>query len=145
MIGLLVVAHGDLATEILKATEHVVGPLEAARAIGLGPKDELSSRRAEIAQAIEDIDQGAGVIVLTDLFGGTPSNLAIAAMGSENVDVITGVNLPMMMRLARSRDKTRAEAVASAVEAGRKYILAASDVLGGPHARDKAISTDAAE
>lgn len=130
MIGLLIVAHGGFADELLKATEHVVGPLEATRAIGLDPKDDLGQRRAEIATAIREIDRGDGVIVLTDLFGGTPSNLAIEAMASDDVDVITGVNLPVMIRLARSRDRSLAGAVAAAVEAGRKYIMAASDVLG---------------
>lgn len=130
MIGLVVVAHGGLAAEILKATEHVVGPLPAALAIGLEPKDDLAERRSEIEAAVAAVDDGSGVIVLTDMFGGTPSNLAIAAMARDGVDVVTGVNLPMMMRLAKSRSLSRSEAIASAVEAGRKYILAAADVLG---------------
>lgn len=130
MIGLVVVAHGGLAAEILKATEHVVGELPAAIAIGLEPKDDLAVRRADIEAAVREVDDGSGVIVLTDLFGGTPSNLAIAAMARDGVDVVTGVNLPMMMKLAKSRALSRADAIAAAVEAGRKYILAAADVLG---------------
>lgn len=129
-IGIIVVAHGGLAQEILRATEHVVGDLSGARAIGLEPKDDLADRRAEIEQAVTDVDAGAGVIVLTDLFGGTPSNLAIAAMARPSVDVVTGVNLPMMMKLAKSRHLPRAKAVEIAVEAGRKYILDAAEILG---------------
>ena len=132
MIGIVIVAHGGFADELLKATEHVVGELPMARAIGLNPKDDLSKRRDEIDAAISEVDSGAGVIVLTDLFGGTPSNLAIAAMAREGVEVVTGVNLPMMMRLAKSRHLPRAEAVTAVLEAGRKYIIAASDMLGGP-------------
>ncbi|MEL6316531.1 MAG: PTS fructose transporter subunit IIA, partial [Pseudomonadota bacterium] len=122
--------HGGLAAEIVKATEHVVGDLPSAVAIGLGPKDDLAQRRADIEAAVRAVDNGAGVIVLTDMFGGTPSNLAIAAMAQDGVDVVTGVNLPMMMKLARSRTMSRADAIAAAVDAGRKYILAAADVLG---------------
>lgn len=130
MIGIVVVAHGGFADELLKAAEHVVGDLPAARAIGLGPKDDLTDRRAEIDAAIEAVDAGDGVIVLADLFGGTPSNLAIAAMARPGVDVVTGVNLPMMMRLAKCRTQPRADAVSAVVEAGRKYIIAAADMLG---------------
>lgn len=129
MIGIIVVAHGGFAEELLKATEHVIGALAAAKAIGLGPKDDLATRRAEIEAAVREVDSGAGVVILTDLFGGTPSNLAIAAMAQNNVDVVTGANLPMMMKLARSRSLPRREAVAAAVEAGRKYIMDAAGVL----------------
>lgn len=131
MIGIIVVAHGGFAAELLKAAEHVVGDLPAARAIGLGPKDNLADRRAEIDAAVAEVDHGDGVIILVDLFGGTPSNLATAAMARDGVDVITGVNLPMMMRLAKCRTQPRDEAVAAVVDAGRRYIMAATDVLGG--------------
>ena len=131
MIGIVLVAHGGFAEELLKATEHVMGSLPAARAIGLGPKDDLTQRRGEIDAAVREVDSGDGVVILTDLFGGTPSNLAIAAMAHGRVDVITGANLPMMMKLARSRTAPRREAVAAAVEAGRKYIMDAAGVLGG--------------
>lgn len=131
MIGIIVVAHGGFAAELLKAAEHVVGDLPAARAIGLGPKDNLTDRRAEIDAAVTAVDDGDGVIILVDLFGGTPSNLAIAAMARDGVDVITGVNLPMMMRLAKCRTQPRDDAVAAVVDAGRRYIMAATDVLGG--------------
>lgn len=130
MIGIVVVAHGGLAAEMLRAAEHVVGPLAAARAVGLGPKDDLSERRAEIDAALEEVDVGHGVIVLTDLFGGTPSNLAIAGMVRPNVDVVTGVNLPMMIKLAKARELPLGEAVSATVAAGRKHILDAAEVLG---------------
>ncbi|MCI4662544.1 MAG: PTS fructose transporter subunit IIA [Neomegalonema sp.] len=128
-IGIVIVAHGGFAAELLKATEHVVGALPAARAIGLEPKDDLAVRRRDIESAISEVDTGTGVIVLTDLFGGTPSNLAIAAMAREGVDVITGANLPMMMKLAKSRHLPREEAVAAVVEAGKRYIIAAGSML----------------
>ena len=131
MIGIVVVAHGGLADELLKATEHIVGDLPSARAIGLGPKDDLAERRSEIEAAIVAVDDGDGVIVLADLFGGTPSNLAIAAMARDGVDVVTGVNLPMMLLLAKRRSQPRDAVVRDVVDAGRKYIIAANDVLGG--------------
>ena len=134
MIGLVIVAHGGLAEELLKAAEHVVGSLERAEAIGFGPRDDLAERRGAIEEAVQRVDAGDGVIILTDLFGGTPSNLAIATRARfPNVDVVTGANLPMMMKLAKSRNMTRAEAVASAVDAGRRYIIDAAGLLsGGP-------------
>lgn len=130
MIGIVIVAHGGFAEELLKATEHVVGPLEAAKAVGLHPKDDLTERRMEIEAAIAAVDRGKGVVIVTDLFGGTPSNLAIAAMARfTEVDVVTGANLPMMMKLATSRDLPRRTVVAKAVEAGRKYLLDVESVL----------------
>lgn len=129
MIGLLLVSHGGLAEELLRAAEHVVGPMAGARAIGLDPKDDLAERRDEIDAAVSAVDDGAGVVILTDLFGGTPSNLAIAAMARPGVDVVTGVNLPMLMKLAQSRDIERRAAVEAAVEAGRRYILDAAAML----------------
>ncbi|MEL6977532.1 MAG: PTS sugar transporter subunit IIA [Pseudomonadota bacterium] len=130
MIGLVIVAHGGFAQELLNAAEHVVGPLPGAAAIGLGPKDDMAKRRAEVERAVAEVNDGDGVVILTDLFGGSPSNLAIATMGSmEGVDVVTGANLPMMMKLAKTRTGARRDAVAAAVEAGRRYILDARELL----------------
>lgn len=145
MIGLVIVAHGGFARELLAAAEHVVGPLPAVTAIGLGPKDDLAARRAEIEQAVLAVDDGDGVVILTDLFGGTPSNLAIATMARfDRVDVVTGANLPMMMKLAKARTLSRREAVAAAVEAGRRYILNAAEVLDDEHrARGGAVAAKA--
>ena len=131
MIGLVLVTHGRLAAEFITAMEHVVGPQEAIEAICIGPDDDMESRRKDIAQAIARADQGKGVIILTDLFGGTPSNLAISLMKGENVEVIAGVNLPMLIRLASvRREHGVAAAVEAAQEAGRKYISVASKILG---------------
>ncbi len=132
MIGLVLVTHGRLAIEFLAAMEHVVGPQAAVAPICIGPDDDMEARRGDIAAAIRTVDTGTGVIVLTDMFGGTPSNLAISLMGSAGkVEVIAGVNLPMLIRLASVR-KTGdvASAVAAAQEAGRKYISVASKILG---------------
>ena len=131
MIGLVLVTHGRLAAEFITALEHVVGPQEAVEGICIDAEDDMEMRRSEIADAIQRCDQGKGVIILTDLFGGTPSNLAISLMKSENVEVIAGVNLPMLIRLegARKAMSVRA-AVAAAREAGRKYISVASEILG---------------
>lgn len=131
MIGLVLVTHGRLAAEFVVAMEHVVGPQTAVMSICIGPDDDMEVRRSEIANAIRAVDQGRGVIVLTDLFGGTPSNLAISLMDPGKVEVIAGINLPMLIRLEGAR-RTMAvkEAVAAAREAGRKYISVASEVLG---------------
>lgn len=131
MIGLVLVTHGRLASEFIVAMEHVVGPQKQIAAICIGPEDDMEERRAQIAQAIRAVDKGDGVIILTDLFGGTPSNLAISLMKSDKIEVIAGVNLPMLIRLegARKTMDVRA-AVAAAREAGRKYISVASEVLG---------------
>ena len=132
MIGLVLVTHGRLAIEFIAAMEHVVGPQQAVTPICIGPDDDMEARRADIAGAIKAADSGGGVIVLTDMFGGTPSNLAISLMGtSGRVEVIAGVNLPMLIRLASVR-KTGdvAAAVVAAQEAGRKYISVASKILG---------------
>ncbi len=131
MIGLVLVTHGQLATEFVTAMEHVVGPQAGVAAICIGPEDDMEARRADIAKAIADVDSGRGVIVLTDLFGGTPSNLAISLLETGRVEVIAGINLPMLIRLESAR-KTMSvvNAVAAAREAGRKYITVASEVLG---------------
>jgi mannose PTS system EIIA component len=131
MIGLVLVTHGHLATEFVTAMEHVVGPQEAVAAICIGPDDDMELRRNDIATAIASVDRGKGVIVLTDLFGGTPSNLAISLMEPGKTEVIAGVNLPMLIRLESARQKLGVvEAVSAAREAGRKYISVASEVLG---------------
>jgi PTS system mannose-specific IIA component len=131
MIGLVLVTHGRLATEFVVAMEHVVGPQRAIETICIGPDDDMELRRADIAKAIADVDGGRGVIVLTDLFGGTPSNLAISLMHPGNIEVIAGINLPMLIRLEGARRTMNVrDAVAAAREAGRKYISVASEVLG---------------
>ncbi len=130
MIGIVLVTHGRLAEEFVAATEHVVGPQEAIRSICIGPDDDVEQRRAQIVEAVEEVDQGSGVVVLTDMFGGTPSNLAISIMDKERVEVIAGVNLPMLIKLASVRhDQDLAAAVVCAQEAGRKYINVASRLL----------------
>jgi len=132
MIGIVIVSHGQLAAELLRATEHVVGALQRAEAIAIGPDDDPAERRRDIFQAVERVDAGQGVVVLTDMFGGTPSNLAISMMEGAEVEVIAGVNLPMLVKLAQVRDKKpMREAAEDAEEAGRKYIRVASSVLSG--------------
>jgi PTS system mannose-specific IIA component len=131
MIGLVLVTHGRLAAEFVTAMEHVVGPQSAVETICIGPDDDMEVRRADIARAIGSVDSGRGVIVLTDLFGGTPSNLAISLMAPGKVEVIAGINLPMLIRLEGARRTMNVkDAVAAAREAGRKYISVASEVLG---------------
>ena len=131
MSGLVLVTHGRLASEFIVAMEHVVGPQKQIAPICIGPDDDMEERRQQIAEAIRTVDSGDGVIVLTDLFGGTPSNLAISLMKTDKIEVIAGVNLPMLIRLegARKTMDVRA-AVAAAREAGRKYISVASEILG---------------
>jgi len=131
MIGLVLVTHGRLADEFVTAMEHVVGRQERVAAINIGPEDDMEGRRADIAEAIARVDVGRGVIVLTDLFGGTPSNLAISLMERGRVEVIAGINLPMLIRLESARKAMKVgDAVAAARDAGRKYISVASEVLG---------------
>lgn len=131
MIGLVLVTHGRLATEFVTAMEHVVGPQQQIIPICIGPDDDMEARRTDIAQAIQSADTGKGVIVLTDLFGGTPSNLAISLLEPGRIEVIAGINLPMLIRLESARRRMNViDAVAAAREAGRKYISVASEVLG---------------
>ena len=131
MIGLVLVTHGRLAAEFVTAMEHVVGPQERIAGICIGPDDDMDQRRKDISEAIAEVDDGSGVIILTDLFGGTPSNLAISLMKGENVEVIAGVNLPMLIRLEGARKVMGVHAaVTAAREAGRKYISVASEILG---------------
>ena len=131
MIGLVLVTHGQLATEFRVAMEHVVGPQKAIETICIGPEDDMELRRADIAAAVARVDDGAGVILLTDLFGGTPSNLAISLLKTGEIEVIAGVNLPMLIRLESARKSMNiVEAVSAARDAGQKYISIASELLG---------------
>ncbi|MFZ3482322.1 PTS sugar transporter subunit IIA [Sphingomonas sp. 3-13AW] len=131
MIGLVLVTHGRLAEEFVVAMEHVVGQQERIAAVCIGPDDDMEERRADIARGIDEVNDGSGVIVLTDLFGGTPSNLAISLMETGRIEVIAGINLPMLIRLGGARKTMKVvEAVAAARDAGRKYISVASEVLG---------------
>ncbi len=133
MIGLILVTHGQLAREFVSAMEHVVGPQEAIASVCIGPQDDAAARREEISAKIAEVDRGKGVIVLTDLFGGTPSNLAISLLEEGKVEVIAGINLPMLIRLARARsDMNVADAVRAARDAGRNYITIASEFLARP-------------
>jgi len=131
MIGMILVTHGKLAEEFVAAMQHVVGRQDAVRTVCIGPNDDMEARRAEIAAAIAEVNSGAGVIILTDLFGGTPSNLAISLMEKGKVEVIAGINLPMLIRLAKARGCMALEkAVIAGRDAGRNYITIASEFLG---------------
>jgi PTS system mannose-specific IIA component len=130
MIGLVLVTHGRLAVEFRSALEHVVGPQQQIEAVTIGPDDDVEQRRNDIIEAVKRVDSGEGVAILTDMFGGTPSNLAISVMGRPKVEVIAGINLPMLVKLAKVRDECPLpEAVAAAQDSGRKYITIASRVL----------------
>jgi mannose PTS system EIIA component len=132
MIGLVLVTHGRLAEEFIAAMEHVVGPQTAVQAVCIGAEDDMESRRQDIAKAATAVDDGDGVVLLTDMFGGTPSNLAISLMGKPNIEVIAGINLPMLIKLATVRKSLGlVEAVNAAQDAGRKYISVASRILAG--------------
>ncbi len=132
MIGLVLVTHGRLAEEFVAAMEHVVGPQTGVRAVCIGADDDMESRRQDIAVAAKDVDDGDGVVLLTDMFGGTPSNLAISLMGKPNIEVIAGINLPMLIKLATVRKSMGlSDAVNAAQDAGRKYISVASRILAG--------------
>jgi len=131
MIGLILVTHGRLADQFVGAMEHVVGPQTHIVTVCIGPNDDMEQRRLEIAEAIPAVDTGDGVIILTDLFGGTPSNLAISLLEAGRVEVIAGINLPMLIRLAGARKSLGVvEAVEAAQAAGRNYITVASELLG---------------
>lgn len=129
MIGLVIVAHGSLADALLHATEHVVGPLPNATSIAIGPHDDLRSRQAEIEAAVSAMNRGAGVVVVTDMFGGTPSNLAHGALTGPDIEVLYGASLPLLVKLAKMREKPLADAVRAAIEAGRKYMNSAGSIL----------------
>ncbi len=131
MIGLILVTHGRLAEEFVNAMQHVVGRQDGVATVCIGPNDDAELRRREIADAVKAFDTGSGVIILTDLFGGTPSNLAISLMQAGKVEVIAGINLPMLIRLAKARGcMDLKQAVAAARDAGRNYITIASEFLG---------------
>ena len=130
MIGLVLVTHGRLADEFVAALEHVVGPQESLRSVCIGPDDDMEERRREIIDSVKAVDNGDGVVVLTDMFGGTPSNLAISVMKPGKVEVIAGMNLPMLIKLASARDAQPLQKLTEeAQEAGRKYINVASALL----------------
>ena len=132
MIGLVLVTHGRLADEFLNAVEHVVGPQDAFETISIGPEDDMEQRRIDIVEAVARADRGSGVIILTDMFGGTPSNLAISVMEGSRVDVLAGVNLPMLIKLAEARSRADLDSLARMGEdAGKRYIAIASNVLEG--------------
>ncbi len=131
MIGMILVTHGKLAEEFVHAMQHVVGRQDAVATVCIGPNDDMERRRKEIADAIKSVDSGNGVIILTDLFGGTPSNLAISLMEAGRIEVIAGINLPMLIRLAKARAcMSVKDATAAARDAGRNYITIASEFLG---------------
>jgi PTS system mannose-specific IIA component len=130
MIGLVLVTHGHLATEFRAALEHVVGPQRQIEAVTIGPDDDVEQARKDILEAVQRVDTGNGVVILTDMFGGTPSNLAISVMSQPNVEVLAGINLPMLIKLAKIRETASLQdAVNAAQEAGRKYCTIASRVL----------------
>ena len=130
MIGMVLVTHGRLAAEFIAALEHVVGPQRNIAAVCIGPEDDMEKRRQDILRSVEEVGDGDGVVLLTDMFGGTPSNLAISIMDKAKVEVIAGVNLPMLIKLASLRQtESLADAVRGAQEAGRKYINVASQLL----------------
>ena len=132
MIGLVLVTHGKLAEEFRHALEHVVGPQTLIETVCIGPEDDMDQRRQDIIDAVARANDGNGVIILTDMFGGTPSNLAISVMNNGNVEVIAGVNLPMLIKLAGVRSEDNMDkALQDASDAGRKYINVASRVLSG--------------
>jgi PTS system mannose-specific IIA component len=132
MIGIVIIAHAGLATEFRAALEHVVGVQSQFETLSIGAEDDMELRRQQLIESVGRVDSGQGVIILTDMFGGTPSNLAISVMEDTGAEVLAGANLPMLIRLASVRkDRTLAQAVDLAKDAGRKYISVASQVLSG--------------
>ncbi|MEL6859333.1 MAG: PTS sugar transporter subunit IIA [Pseudomonadota bacterium] len=130
MIGIVVVSHGKLAHELVRAAEHVVGPQTAFTALSIEAEDDIDARRDEIRDTVKSCNQGKGVIILTDMFGGTPSNLALSSLVNGKIDVIGGVNLPMLIHLAQIRSElTLDEAVQAASDAGKRYIRIGSQVM----------------
>ncbi len=134
MIGLVLVTHGNLAQEFAAALEHVVGKQSQLISVSLFPNDDIEAKREEIIRAADSVNNGQGVVILTDMFGGTPSNLAHSLLDQEGVEIVAGVNLPLLVKLASVRKtKPIEEAVYLAQEAGRKYIHVASHILNEPH------------
>jgi PTS system mannose-specific IIA component len=137
MIGLVLVTHGRLAEELRRAMEHVVGPQRNVATVCIGPEDDVESCRAEVSKRVTEVDEGDGVVLLTDMFGGTPSNLATAHLG-RNVEVIAGVNLPLLVKLAKVRgSEPLAEAVDHAQAAGRRYLGTASSLSAAAAAPER--------
>ena len=131
MIGLVLVTHGNLANEFISAMQHVVGPQQQVAGVCIGPEDDMDMRRNEILEKVNGVNSGDGVVLLTDMFGGTPSNLALSIMDRANVEILAGINLPMLIKIASLRkEKNMKEAVEGAQEAGKKYINIASQLLG---------------
>jgi PTS system mannose-specific IIA component len=132
MIGLVIVTHGLLAVELKHAAEHVVGQQDNLETVCIGPDDDMELRREDIRSAVKKVDSKNGVILLTDMFGGTPSNLAISMLREGKVEVLAGVNLPMLIKLAEARrDSSLSNAAQKAKEAGQRYIAIASQILAG--------------
>jgi mannose PTS system EIIA component len=132
MIGIVLVTHGRLACEFQSALEHVVGPQTQLEVVTIGPEDNVEQRRKDVIDSVKRVDSGDGVAILTDMFGGTPSNLAISCMNNPKVEVLAGINLPMLIKLAKVRKCAGlSDAVVKAQEAGRKYVTIASQVLAG--------------
>ncbi|NNC38226.1 MAG: PTS sugar transporter subunit IIA [Acidimicrobiales bacterium] len=132
MIGLVLVTHGSLAAELRKAAEHVVGPMSGMETVCIGPDDDLENARDAIRAAVNNVDGGGGVILLTDMFGGTPSNLAISLLKENKVEVLAGANLPMLIKLSEARESASlSEAAQIAKTAGRRYIAIASQIIAG--------------
>jgi len=132
MIGMVIVTHGKLALELRHATEHVVGPQENLETVCIGPDDNMERRRSDIRKAVGKTNSGNGVVVLTDMFGGTPSNLAISLLDENNVEVLAGVNLPMLIKLSEARrNMGLSDAAKTARDAGQRYIAIASEILAG--------------
>ncbi|WP_421855772.1 PTS sugar transporter subunit IIA [Oricola sp.] len=132
MIGVVLVTHGNLAAEFRNAVEHVVGPQERFEIVCIGADDDMEQRRRDILARVAEVDSGEGVIIVTDMFGGTPSNLSISVMEAGRVEILAGMNLPMLIKLAKARnDKPMSEALELACEAGRKYVNVASQILAG--------------
>ncbi len=130
MIGIVVVSHGELARELVRAAEHVVGKQQAFRSISIEVEDDIDDRRDQIRDIVKACDTGKGVIILTDMFGGTPSNLALSNLASGKVDVIGGVNLPMLIHLVQVRNDVKLEdAVKATCDAGRRYIRIGSEIM----------------
>jgi PTS system mannose-specific IIA component len=122
LIGIVIVAHGNLAREYLSAVEHVVGRQDGIRAIAIAPDDDRNAKQAEICDAADAVDKGKGVIIVTDMFGGSPSNLSLRACSPDNRRILYGANLPMLIKLAKSRGKSVPDAVNAAIEAAHRYI-----------------------
>ena len=129
MLGIVLVAHNDFAESIKRVAEHVVGPLPEVICVSVLPDDDVDLKRKEIQKAIRKVKQKDGVVLLTDMFGGTPSNLAISLMEEGKIEVVSGMNVPMLIKLLRMRKKHMSEAISSAIEAGKHYIIVASELL----------------